>query len=110
MAAPSKQYIRIIDKAGKEHILPDNKHNREFHIRYNMGAPAEDKCKSIELVTGAYTTEKGTGNQEFEIEKVVESLFQHLSPTDSKLEAANSEIDALKRQLEELRKAEAAQQ
>lgn len=96
------QYLKIVDSKDRVHILPDNKHNREFHQRYTTGAPAGDKYKSLNVVKGEYTVDKDTGAQEFEEKETISALYENLTPSDSKAAAIENENESLRAQIEAL--------
>lgn len=102
--SPLQQFIRIIDRKGRVHVVPDNRSNRKFHVEHATKAQPGDKPKGIFLVTGKYVKGEVRGAQEFEEAEVLETLFENLTAEDSKLNAANSENEALKAQIEALQK------
>jgi len=97
--AKDQTHLKIEKHNGGVHILPDNRHNREFHERYTKFAPAGDKYKLIQVVSGHFVVDKSTGGQEFEETEVLETIYSNLSSADGKVAAAEAQNETLKEQI-----------
>lgn len=97
-------FIKIVNRKGQVHIVPDNRSNRKFHVENATKAQPGDKPKGVYLVEGKYVKGEQRGAQEFEETGQLETLFENLTMEDSKLQAASSENEALKAQIEALQK------
>jgi hypothetical protein len=105
----AKQYLEITDRKNRVHYVLDNRQNRKFHTEQAAKGQPGDKPKSIKLITGHYVPhDEIRGAQEFEKLSEIDTLFENLSPEDSKLVAATSENEALRSQIEALQKELAA--
>ena len=102
--APAKKYIKITDRKGLVHIVPDNRHTRKFHAEQSANLAPGDKPKSVKIVTGRFQPGEIRGAQEFEEIEELEMLYENLTPQDSQNAALNSENEALKAQIEALQK------